>query len=68
MEQARDARRHGHGLDTQERVLDAAVLDQLRGDVLDGVDLDRESDADVAVASARRLDLRVDADDAAARV
>jgi len=51
-----------------ERVLDDALCDQLRRDILDGVDRNREADADVAAAAVRRLDLGIDANDPAARV
>src|ERR1700690_37102 len=55
-------------VDAEERMLHDPLRDQLRRDALDGVDRDGEADADVAVAAARGLDLRVDADHLAAAV
>ena len=46
-------------------VLDRAVVDQLLGDLLGGVDRDREADPDVALGLAAGLDLRVDPDHSA---
>ena len=53
-------------LHAEVAVLDAAALDQLRDDRADDLDRHRVADADVAAGAA--LDLRVDADDAAAAV
>src|SRR4051794_19237225 len=55
-------------LDPEEAAVDLAGLLELGQQALRGVDRDREADADVAAAAAARLDLRVDADDAAGRV
>src|SRR5215208_7211971 len=52
----------------QVGVLDRALRLQVAKLLLDRVDRDREADADVAVAGAAGLDLRVDADDAPGRV
>ena len=56
-----DLRRQVGAADADERVLDLARGDQLLGDLLGGVDRDREADADVA-ARLTGLDLRVDPD------
>jgi hypothetical protein len=51
------------------RVLDVAVLDELRDDVAHRVARDREADAEVALlAGVARSNLRVDADHLAARI
>ena len=67
-EQRRDTGCDRARVDPDERMLDDALRDQLRRDVLHGVDRDGEADPDVAVAAARCLDLRVDADHLSARV
>src|SRR6185436_2662804 len=53
-------------LDSEVRVLDLALLDELARDVLDRVDRDGEADADIPTGLG--LDLRVHADDVAVRV
>src|SRR4029077_4849795 len=68
VEEAPDVRLQRLPFDPEERMLDLAALDQLSHDVPDGVDRDRESDADVALALAAGLDLRVDPDHLALRV
>src|SRR6266702_1829662 len=49
MEDARDLRRQRLHLNPDERVNDLPLFDQLRGDLLDGVDRDCEPDTDVRV-------------------
>src|SRR5205085_6609914 len=65
-EVARELRVDGRGRHAEVRVPRAAVAAQLPERALDGVDGDREADA--AALAARRLDLRVDAEDATAGV
>src|SRR5580765_499563 len=68
VEEAPDVRLQRLPFDPEEWMLDLATLDQLGDDVPDGVDRDRESDADVALALATGLDLCVDPDHLALRV
>ena len=63
-----DALGAGRALDAEVRALDVAGRLELRDDRLRGVDRDREADPHVAVRAAPGGDLRVDPDDAAARV
>ena len=67
-EHVRDLRVDVLQRDAEVGAVDAAVVEQLRDDALDGVGRNREADADVAAAAVARLDLRVDADHAALRV
>ena len=68
MEQPPDVRLERLAFDAEERMLDLAAFDQFGDDVLDGVDRDRKTDPDVALALTTGLDLRVDADHLTLRV